>query len=238
MTANQFDNTQLYSAIIVVGNISGKRFDALRCRSSQEIDLLLYECEKYRYKKQVRDAKAAEHLLNTRSTILTDDEYEEDSIGIDEYDLNEVDNINTEIMDYISSSPIKAIRNSFSGGDGKSMAEIVAVAKFDSDEIAFFTKNYKAYRNKYLFTTCRKFKGLEADVVILLDVDKATFEQENVLIFYVGTSRARIKLEITAILSDDDCKEILTSVLNYQGKIRRAKKDFAGALNAIGCLET
>lgn len=54
----------------------------------------------------MRDAKAAEHLLNTRSTILTDDEYEEDSIGIDEYDLNEVDNINTEIMDYISSSPV------------------------------------------------------------------------------------------------------------------------------------
>ena len=80
-------------------------------------------------------------------------------------------------------------------------------------------------------------KGLEADVVILLDVDKTTFEQGNVLIFYVGTSRARIKLEIAAILSDDDCKEILTSVLNYQGKIRRAKKDFAGALNAIGSLD-
>lgn len=80
------------------------------------------------------------------------------------------------------------------------------------------------YRNKYLFTTCRKFKGLEADVVILLDVDRNTFEQDNVLIFYVGTSRARIKLEITAILNDDDCKEILTSVLNYQGKVRRAKR--------------
>lgn len=145
MTANRFDSTQLYGAVIVVGNISGKRFDALRCRSSQEIDLLLYECEKYRYKKQARDAKAAEHLLNKRSTILIDDEYEEDSIGIDEDDLNEVDIIDTEITDYISSAPIKAIRNSFSGGDGKNMAEIVAVAKFDSDEIAFFTKNYKAY---------------------------------------------------------------------------------------------
>ena len=145
MTANRFDNTQLYSAVFVVGNILGKRFDALRCRSSQEIDLLLYECEKYRYKKQARDAKAAEHLLNKRSAILIDDEYEEDSIGIDEDDLNEVDNIDTEIADYISSAPIKAIRNIFSGGDGKSMAEIVAVAKFDSDEIAFFTKNYKAY---------------------------------------------------------------------------------------------
>ncbi len=106
MTANRFDNTQLYGAVIVVGNISGKRFDALRCRSSQDINLLLYECEKYRYKKQVRNARAAEHLLNKRSTILTDDEYEEDPLGIDEEDLNEVDNIDTEIMGYISSAPI------------------------------------------------------------------------------------------------------------------------------------
>lgn len=94
------------------------------------------------------------------------------------------------------------------------------------------------YRNKYLFTTCRKFKGLEADVVVLVDVDKTTFEPDNVLLFYVGTSRARIKLEITAVLSDDDCKDILLSALNYQGKVRRAKRDLAGALNAIGSLDT
>lgn len=390
MTANKFDNMQLYDEIIAVGNISGKRFDAFHCYSSQKINLLLYECEKYRYKKQICDAKAAEHVLNKRSTIIIDDEYEEEPVGIDEDEFEEVDNIDTEIMDYISSAPIKAIQSSFSGSDGKSMADIVAVAKFDSDEIAFFTKNYKAYvwdeknnsvkeiiasnlsegdvivftrstsktrdiveeilrdmiknklvspeiENAYyksrewketlidymkrsgssakaiademisngvsvqeitirgwldeeshtvrpqkldsiqqialiagndeLFdsaevcfdaggkiykirrqilkaigqailgeVTCRKFKGLEADVVILLDVDRNTFEQDNVLIFYVGTSRARIKLEITAILNDDDCKEILTSVLNYQGKVRRAKKDFAGALNAIGMI--
>lgn len=145
MTANRFDNTQLYNAVIAVGNITGKRFNAFRCRSSQEIELLLYDCEKYRYKKQVRDAKAAEHLLNKRSTIPTDDEYEEEVIGVDEDELKEVDNIDHEILDYISSAPIKAVRNSFLGGDGKSMADIVAVAKFDSDEVAFFTKNYKAY---------------------------------------------------------------------------------------------
>ena len=145
MTANRFDNTQLYNAVIAVGNITGKRFDAFRCRSSQKIELLLYDCEKYRYKKQVCDAKVAEHLLNKRSTILTDDEYEEEVIGADEYELKEIDNIDAEILDYISSAPIKAVRNSFLGGDGKSMADIVAVAKFDSDEVAFFTKNYKAY---------------------------------------------------------------------------------------------
>ena len=61
---------------------------------------------------------------------------------------------------------------------------------------------------------------------------------DNALIFYVGTSRARIKLEIAAILSDDDCKEILMSILNYRGKIRRAQKDLAGALNAIGSLDS
>lgn len=72
--------------------------------------------------------------------------------------------------------------------------------------------------------------------MILSDVDKYTFERENALIFYVGASRARIKLEITAILDDEDCRQILSEVMGIQGKIRRAKKDFAGAINAIGIL--
>ncbi len=94
------------------------------------------------------------------------------------------------------------------------------------------------YRNRYLFTTCRKFKGLEADVIVLTDVDRTSFDRENVLLFYVGASRARIRLEITAILSDEECKEILSSVLNDSGKVRRAKRDLADALNAVGCLNT
>lgn len=110
------------------------------------------------------------------------------------------------------------------------------VGTYENRRMGFYSS--QLYRNKYLFTTCRKFKGLEADVVVLVDVDKTTFEQDNVLLFYVGTSRARIKLEITAVLSDDDCKDILLSALNYQGKVRRAKRDLAGALNAIGSLDT
>lgn len=190
MTANRFDNTQLYSAVIVVGNISGKRFDALRCRSSKEINLLLYECEKYRYKKRVRDAKAAEHLLNKRSTILTDDEYEEEPIGIDEDDLKEADNIDTEIVDYINSAPIKAIRSSFSGGDGKNMADIVAVAKFDSDEIAFFTKNYKAY---VLDETNNSVKEIVA----------SDLSEGDVVVFTRSTSKTR-----------DIVEEILRDMIN------------------------
>ena len=145
VTANRFDNARLYDLIIVVGNISGKRFDALRCRSSQIINVLLYEAEKYQYKKQVRGAKAAEHLLNKRSTIFTDDEYVEEALEIDEDEIQEVAVIDSEISDYVSSTVIKAVRNCICSDDTKNMANIVAVAKFDSDEVAFFTKNYKAY---------------------------------------------------------------------------------------------
>ena len=115
---------------------------------------------------------------------------------------------------------------------------VLLTCKTEATSILSDFANKGKYRNKYLFTTCRKFKGLEADVVILVDVDKATFEGDNVLIFYVGTSRARIKLEITAVLSDNECENILKSVLKYQGKVRRAKKDLAGALNTIGSLNT
>lgn len=115
---------------------------------------------------------------------------------------------------------------------------VILTCKTESASVLSDVAGNGKYRNKYLFTTCRKFKGLEADAVILIDVDRTTFEQENILLFYVGASRARIKLEITAVLSDEECKEILLSVLNYKGKIRKAKKDLAGALNVMGSLES
>ena len=58
------------------------------------------------------------------------------------------------------------------------------------------------------FTTCRKFKGLEADKVILVDVNKNTIIDDNKL-FYVGSSRARFELSILANLTDKDCVEVL-----------------------------
>lgn len=88
------------------------------------------------------------------------------------------------------------------------------------------------YANKYQFTTCRKFKGLEADVVILVDVTKDTFKPDNVLRFYVGTSRARLNLDMLGILSDDDCTAVLQDDMQYQGKIRKPRRELATALNA------
>lgn len=220
MTTNRFDNTQLYDVVIAVGNISGKRFDALRCRSSEKIELLLYECEKYRYKKQVRDAKAAEHLLNKRSTIITDDEYEEYPIGIDEDDLKEIDTIDTEISNYISSAPIKAIRNSFSGGDRKSMAAIVAVAKFDSDEIAFFTKNYKAYVLDEMGNSVK-------------EVTPFDLSEGDVIVFTRSTSKTR---DIVEEILHDMIKDKLVSqdIENAYYKSREWKKTLIDYMKQTG----
>ena len=96
-------------------------------------------------------------------------------------------------------------------------------------------KNGK-YRNKYIFSTCRKFKGLEADAVILVDVDDTTFNSQNVQLYYVGTSRARIRLDIIAILNDEQCDRLLEDCLKIPKKSGKPKKDLSIALNCFGLI--
>lgn len=68
---------------------------------------------------------------------------------------------------------------------------------------------------KFPITTCRKFKGLEADAVILLDIDKRMFSAsegtrwDDALIPYVGASRAKYRLGLIASFTDEECVEIL-----------------------------
>lgn len=88
---------------------------------------------------------------------------------------------------------------------------------------------YEKFNKKIFFTTCRKFKGLEADAIILIDVTKQTFDYNKKLIFYVGASRAKFNLFLVCNMSENDCKNIAES-LNVNAK--RPYKAFAAALNA------
>ncbi len=103
--------------------------------------------------------------------------------------------------------------------------------------------SYLAGRKKIRFTTCRKFKGLESDAVILLDVDADTFlgkdehNANNVLLYYVGTSRARLRLDILTTMDDADCGSVLEH-MGKQSKPQRAKRDLSRALNALPVSET
>lgn len=98
--------------------------------------------------------------------------------------------------------------------------------------IADCCKNSKYnYKRGYVkFTTCRKFKGLESDVIIVVDIDKDTFEDEGEQLMYVGTSRARFKLSCIVNLTEDECLSLMEDrEIKYN---RNILKSFATAFNA------
>jgi nuclease-related domain protein len=86
---------------------------------------------------------------------------------------------------------------------------------------------------KKVFTTCRKYKGLEADAIIMVDVDEKTFGSEAVQRFYVGASRARLRLEIVTTMTDTECESVLLNVVKYKKKIKNAKREMASAFNSM-----
>ena len=64
-----------------------------------------------------------------------------------------------------------------------------------------------------LFTTARKFKGLESDVVIIIDIDADMFKDDNAKsVFYVASSRAKHCLTYIAALDNDDLRKMITDL--------------------------
>lgn len=59
-----------------------------------------------------------------------------------------------------------------------------------------------------LFTTAKKFKGLEADAIILIDLDENSFlDFEGKKMFYVGSSRAKHQLDIVFTGSTEELEK-------------------------------
>ena len=70
-----------------------------------------------------------------------------------------------------------------------------------------------------LFTTARKFKGLESDVVIIVDFDETIFQnEENRKMFYVASSRAKHILHIVGTMADDKVNELASNIFGEEKK--------------------
>lgn len=78
------------------------------------------------------------------------------------------------------------------------------------------------------FMSCRKFKGLEADAVILVDFTERTVT-DDAMLFYVGTSRARIRLEILTVMNNESCRNTLER-MEETGEWHRPMRDQASML--------
>lgn len=87
------------------------------------------------------------------------------------------------------------------------------------------------YKNKKIpFTTCRKFKGLEADKIIIVDVTRNMLSEDN-KVFYVGTSRARLELCILADISAEDA----TAIVGDMGSFVKKNAPCATLAKLLGC---
>ena len=89
------------------------------------------------------------------------------------------------------------------------------------------------YKGSVEFSTCRKFKGLEGEGIILVDVDKEIFEDANIKLFYVGSSRAKFHLDILANLSKEECAYLLTEHFKFKKTPRKPEREFATAMNTL-----
>ena len=115
--------------------------------------------------------------------------------------------------------------------EGVSNIVVLTTKTEDSSGFGDYCKD-GLFKNKYTFTTCRKFKGLEADGIILMDVDKSALCGENALLYYVGTSRARFKLSLISPLTESECIEVLNHI-KPEANTRKPKVALTAALNCI-----
>ncbi len=74
----------------------------------------------------------------------------------------------------------------------------------------YYTYTYNG--QKYRVTTCKKYKGLEADAIVYIDLNRDSFSGKKGLEFYVGTSRARIKLDLICCLNSEDYNPIISAI--------------------------
>ena len=67
-------------------------------------------------------------------------------------------------------------------------------------------------------------------MIIVIDIDKKSFNDEGKMLMYVGTSRAKFKLSCIINMSEDECLEIMRE-RNVKSN-RNIRKSFATFFNS------
>jgi len=242
MTANRFDASQSYDKVIVVGDFSGKRFDALKCRAAADIIVLLYECETHWFKRRRRKALKFEKKLNLISGLKEDsnesdiDEVEDDNETVECFEGESLDL--EEYIDTISVFDIRKFAAVTTVSDGNApMSEVTAIGRFTSNEQIMFSKYYKAIVYNHLNA---KEPIAETDVDKLSVGDRLIFTKRddftrNIVdsIFDVLQTSGKLSKDVLdATEKAQWWKEVLR---DYQQRNNLSYKQLAKQLNGFGC---
>ncbi len=123
----------------------------------------------------------------------------------------------------------------------KNVAESIVIITSKTEKLSkmseYCKEGFYLYRgNLIMFTTYRKFKGLEADAVVVIDIDAIMLNPENIhkdKTLYVGSSRARYELSLVANISKEECLSLLEKMnISNSRSSKRPFKSLATFLNA------
>lgn len=149
VTANRFDSTHDYELILVVGDISGKKFDSLQCHSAKNIDILLYECENKSFGYRKKKKEKSEKRLDSRIRGI---KYEEDLEDVyietaNEEEKNILQNF-SDLEEYIEKINVldigKFVESGIVSNSNSPISEVKHVGVFVTGERIFFSKYYTA----------------------------------------------------------------------------------------------
>lgn len=117
--------------------------------------------------------------------------------------------------------------------EAKGLKDIV-ILTCKTESTSVLTQNiYEGkFNRKYRFTTCRKYKGLEADAIIIVDVDDSVLTTDASKLFYVGSSRARLFLSIVCSLTREESLKVLEAY-GAKTNVKNPSRALATELNSI-----
>lgn len=109
---------------------------------------------------------------------------------------------------------------------------ILTTTSLSKSSIFNYIVNEKLHhKNKeYIVSTVRRFKGLEANAIIMIDLDEDDLTNDD-LLYYVGSSRAKLTLNVLVNITDDGIMKFLESKNVLKG--RSIQKSFASYFNCI-----
>lgn len=118
---------------------------------------------------------------------------------------------------------------------------VILTLNTESNSILYSISQIGKYRianekteNEILFTTSKKFKGLESNVVILVDFNSNIISTDELTrLFYVSTSRARQLLDIFYYNMDNDIKLLGDKIEGEQNAYIKISKMFKVRINEI-----
>ena len=150
VTANRFDATHEYESILVVGDISGRKFNPLQCHSAKNIDILLYECENKSFSYRRKKKDKSEKRLNSKIRGIKYNDENLDDVYAEKTDKEEeiiVQNF-SDLEEYIEKLNVLDIRKFVEGGlasnSNSPTSEVKYVGVFVTGERIFFSKYYTA----------------------------------------------------------------------------------------------